>query len=110
MKHPHRRIRLSARSPRSSCALPALAASASSAPAPDFTLASRAGKPVKLAAVKGQVVMINFWATWCGPCRQEMPLLESIHKKYKQDGLHPARRERRAGFEGRGRVARRRRL
>jgi peroxiredoxin len=67
-------------------ALPALAIS-SSAPAPDFTLASRAGKPVSLAQFKGQVVMINFWATWCGPCRQEMPHLEAIHKKYSKMGF-----------------------
>jgi len=67
-------------------ALPALAIS-SSAPAPDFTLASRAGKPVSLAQYKGQVVMINFWATWCGPCREEMPHLEAIHKKYGKMGF-----------------------
>ena len=62
--------------------LPALAASTSS-PAPDFLLDSNTGKPVKLSQYKGDVVMINFWATWCGPCRQEMPLLESIYKQYK---------------------------
>jgi len=67
-------------------ALPALAIT-SSAPAPNFTLASRAGKPVSLAQFKGQVVMINFWATWCGPCRQEMPHLEAIHKKYSKMGF-----------------------
>jgi peroxiredoxin len=67
-------------------ALPALAIS-SSAPAPDFTLASRGGKPVSLTQYKGQVVMINFWATWCGPCRQEMPHLEAIHKKYSKMGF-----------------------
>ena len=62
--------------------LPALAAS-DLGPAPDFVLDSNTGKPVKLSGYKGQVVMINFWATWCGPCRQEMPLLESIYKQYK---------------------------
>ena len=67
-------------------ALPALATS-SSAPAPDFTLPSNAGKTVNLSQYKGQVVMINFWATWCGPCRQEMPLLESIYKKYNKMGF-----------------------
>ena len=54
-----------------------------------------------LAQYKGQVVMINFWATWCGPCRQEMPLLESIYKKYTSMGFTLHRRERRAGLEGR---------
>ena len=63
-------------------ALPALAAS-TSAPAPDFVLDSNTGKPIKLSGYKGKVVMINFWATWCGPCRQEWPLLESIYKQYK---------------------------
>ena len=58
-----------------------------SAPAPQFSLAARGGKTVNLAQYKGQVVMINFWATWCGPCRQEMPLLESIYKKYNKMGF-----------------------
>jgi thiol-disulfide isomerase/thioredoxin len=67
-------------------ALPALAGN-TSGPAPSFTLASRAGQDVSLAQYKGQVVMINFWASWCGPCRQEMPLLESIYKKYNRMGF-----------------------
>jgi thiol-disulfide isomerase/thioredoxin len=67
-------------------ALPAFAAS-SSGPAPAFQLSGRGGKAINLAQYKGQVVMINFWATWCGPCRQEMPLLEDIYKKYKSMGF-----------------------
>jgi len=66
--------------------VPALAL-APQKPAPQFTLAARGGKTVNLAQYKGQVVMINFWATWCGPCRQEMPLLESIYKKYNKMGF-----------------------
>ena len=66
--------------------LPALAGS-EGGPAPAFSLASRAGSQVSLAQYKGQVVMINFWASWCGPCRQEMPLLESIYKKYNRMGF-----------------------
>jgi thiol-disulfide isomerase/thioredoxin len=62
-------------------------AAESKAPAPDFVLDSSTGKPIKLSGLKGQVVMINFWATWCGPCRQEMPLLESIYKQYKDKGF-----------------------
>jgi thiol-disulfide isomerase/thioredoxin len=67
-------------------ATPALAAESRS-PAPDFVLDSNTGKPIKLSGLKGQVVMMNFWATWCGPCRQEMPLLESIYKQYKDKGF-----------------------
>lgn len=55
--------------------------------APNFTLKSLSGKNVKLSEFRGQVVMINFWASWCGPCRQEMPLLEKIYKKYKRLGF-----------------------
>jgi thiol-disulfide isomerase/thioredoxin len=68
------------------CASAALAAS-SSGPAPGFQLSGRGGKNIDLTQFKGQVVMINFWATWCGPCRQEMPLLEDIYKKYKPMGF-----------------------
>jgi peroxiredoxin len=56
-------------------------------PAPTFSLPSRGGGAIDLAQYKGQVVMINFWASWCVPCRQEMPLLESIYKKYKPLGF-----------------------
>jgi len=66
--------------------LPAFAAS-SSGPAPAFQLSGRGGKTIDLAQFKGQVVMINFWATWCDPCRKEMPLLEDIYKKYKPMGF-----------------------
>ena len=55
--------------------------------APNFTLKSRSGKNIKLSELRGDVVMINFWASWCGPCRKEMPLLEKIHKKYKRLGF-----------------------
>ena len=46
-----------------------------------------AGKPVNLDQYKGQVVMLNFWASWCGPCRAEMPILEKLHTKYKPMGF-----------------------
>lgn len=55
--------------------------------APNFTLKSRSGKNIKLSELRGQVVMLNFWASWCGPCRKEMPLLEKIYKKYKRLGF-----------------------
>ena len=58
-----------------------------SGPAPDFTLKSKSGKNLKLSEQRGDVVMINFWASWCGPCRQEMPLLDAMYKKYKRLGF-----------------------
>jgi peroxiredoxin len=67
-------------------ALPVLAGSAGG-PAPPFILAARGGADVSLAQYRGQVVMINFWASWCGPCRQEMPLLESIYRRYGRMGF-----------------------
>ena len=45
------------------------------------------GGQLRLADLKGQVVMINFWATWCGPCRQEMPLLQQLHAKFEPLGF-----------------------
>jgi peroxiredoxin len=55
--------------------------------APDFALPAREGGDVRLSELKGQVVMINFWATWCGPCRQEMPLLQQLQAKYEPLGF-----------------------
>jgi peroxiredoxin len=48
-------------------------------PAPDFTLSALDGAPVRLADYRGQTVLINFWASWCLPCREEMPLLNEAH-------------------------------
>jgi cytochrome c biogenesis protein CcmG/thiol:disulfide interchange protein DsbE len=52
-------------------------------PAPDFKLAGLDGKPVTLADSKGKVILLNFWATWCGPCRAEIPDLIELQNKYK---------------------------
>jgi len=81
------RIRIAAIVAALGVSLPALTGASPPAAAPAFTLASRAGQDVSLTQYKGQVVMINFWASWCGPCRQEMPLLESIYKKYNKMGF-----------------------
>jgi len=56
-------------------------------PAPVFQLTTLGGQPGGLSQYKGQVVMVNFWATWCGPCQQEMPLLDAMYKKYKPAGF-----------------------
>jgi thiol-disulfide isomerase/thioredoxin len=63
------------------------AGAAGDAPAPAFSLPARGGSTVDLSQFKGQVVMINFWASWCVPCRKEMPLLDAIYKKYKPLGF-----------------------
>ncbi len=55
--------------------------------APDFTLTDAKGQSITLSDLRGQVVMINFWASWCGPCREEMPLLEQIHQRYAELGF-----------------------
>lgn len=56
-------------------------------PAPDFTLEDLSGKRVSLRDLRDKVVFLNFWATWCIPCRQEMPTMEKLHRELKKDGL-----------------------
>jgi peroxiredoxin len=65
----------------------AWAAQTLSGPAPAFSLQSRDGAQVSLAALKGKVVMVNFWATWCVPCRQEMPHLQALYERYNSLGF-----------------------
>lgn len=56
-------------------------------PSPDFTLASNKGDNLRLAEQRGDVIMLNFWASWCGPCRKEMPLLNDLHARYEAAGF-----------------------
>jgi cytochrome c biogenesis protein CcmG/thiol:disulfide interchange protein DsbE len=56
-------------------------------PAPDFTLYDASGKPVQLSAFKGKVVLLNFWATWCGGCRVEIPWLIEFQQTYGDRGF-----------------------
>ena len=56
-------------------------------PAPDFALRSTNKENIRLSEHLGEVVLINFWATWCGPCRQQMPLLDALYSKYQRAGL-----------------------
>ena len=73
------------------CALASLSLAASDLagqPAPDFALKSASGENLRLSEYRGDVVMINFWATWCGPCRQEMPLLDELYVRYQRVGFN----------------------
>ena len=56
-------------------------------PAPDFLLPNLDDKTVKLSDYRGKVIFLNFWATWCKPCREEMPSMEVMHKSFEKDGL-----------------------
>ncbi len=56
-------------------------------PAPGFSLFDLDGQKVKLSDFKGKVVLVDFWATWCGPCLRAMPYIQTLHEKYKEDGI-----------------------
>jgi cytochrome c biogenesis protein CcmG/thiol:disulfide interchange protein DsbE len=55
--------------------------------APDFTLDSLSGDPITLTDLRGQVVVLNFWASWCPPCRAEMPAMNTVYQKFHDQGL-----------------------
>ncbi len=56
-------------------------------PAPDFTLNTLTGETYTLSELKGKAVLVNLWATWCPPCRAEMPAIQKIYDEYKDQGL-----------------------
>jgi thiol-disulfide isomerase/thioredoxin len=56
-------------------------------PAPDFTLVDLTGAPVQLSELRGQVVLVNVWATWCPPCRAEMPMLQAAYAQSRDQGF-----------------------
>ncbi len=56
-------------------------------PAPQFTLVDTKGKTWNLAELKGKVVFLNFWATWCPPCREEMPSMQTVHALMPEDSF-----------------------
>lgn len=69
-------------------AQPALAAKpAEGRPAPPFKATALDGRAVDAASVRGKVVMLHFWATWCGPCREEMPALEAFYREHRKEGF-----------------------
>ncbi|WP_299594288.1 TlpA disulfide reductase family protein [uncultured Microbulbifer sp.] len=70
-----------------SAALLAGAPASANVPAADFTLASLKDGNLKLSEQRGEVIMLNFWASWCGPCREEMPLLNDLHARYEPVGF-----------------------
>jgi peroxiredoxin len=55
--------------------------------APDFALTTFDKRKLKLSDLRGKVVVINYWATWCGPCKSEMPMMSAVHHRLKDQGL-----------------------
>ena len=66
-------------------------------PAPDLQLSAPDGSTVALSDLKGQVVLLDFWAAWCGPCRRENPNVVKVYERYKDKGFHGLQRESRRG-------------
>ncbi len=64
-----------------------LAAPREGAPAPNFTLSTLDNETITLSDLRGQVIILNLWTSWCPPCREEMPTLNEVYQTYKDDGL-----------------------
>jgi peroxiredoxin len=69
------------------CAILPASAIAPATTAPDFTLRSVSGPNLRMQEQRGRVVLVNFWATWCAPCRKEMPHLNRLYEKYRASGF-----------------------
>jgi len=55
--------------------------------APDFTLTNLEGETITLSSLRGMPIMLNFWATWCGPCRNEMPYIQEVYEQWQDSNL-----------------------
>ena len=92
---------MGARSRSSETIRPALKAEKDRKVAPDFTLKDASGQPAKLSDYRGKVVLLDFWATWCGPCKIEIPWFMEFQQTLKGRGFEVLGR-----FHGRGRLGR----
>lgn len=83
----YEQVKISLDDPQLGAAMAKLAADDKTRESADFTLTDLQGKSWSLKALRGKVVMVNFWATWCQPCRREMPDLETLYQRFKGQGL-----------------------